>query len=146
MNLDEFLGGSEMGDRTPSEFFTDMMNIVGGSQVSQDLLLKLWKRRLPKPVLVAITASGKESVNDIVDLADRIWESYQLPNYNKNFKHVSSITSSQGSDKIVHKTNNQLISAFNDFSVNTQDILQKLSQQQSILKNQFQLYKINFLL
>ncbi|KAJ8912409.1 hypothetical protein NQ315_013475 [Exocentrus adspersus] len=66
--LDELLSGSEIGDRKPSEFYRDMMNVVGGSQtVSQDLLLKLWKRRLPKTILIAIiTASDLEKLDNIL--------------------------------------------------------------------------------
>ncbi|KAJ8911818.1 hypothetical protein NQ315_012548 [Exocentrus adspersus] len=121
--LDELLSGSEIGDRKPSEFYRDMMNVVGGSQmVSQDLLLKLWKRRLPKTILMAITASGKENINDIVTLADKIWESYQLPNTTQNFNNLSVLQSNSNSvhefSSTVRPIDNQLLKAFNDFSTN----------------------------
>ena len=76
--LDKILTGSEMGSRKPSEFFREMSCIVGGSAVvSKDLLLKLWKRRLPKTISIALTASGQSKLDDILVLADKVWEAYK---------------------------------------------------------------------
>ncbi|KAJ8912690.1 hypothetical protein NQ315_012244 [Exocentrus adspersus] len=85
--LEALLSGSELGDRKPSDFFRDMSINAGGSGVvSNELLIKLWKRRLPKTIIVAITASGKTQVNDILDIADKIWETCQdrIINVNAN--------------------------------------------------------------
>lgn len=79
--LDKLLTGSEMGSRKPSVFFREMSFNVGGSAVvSQDLLLKLWKRRLPKTVSIALTASGQSKLDDVLTLADKVWEAYKENN------------------------------------------------------------------
>lgn len=150
--LDELLSGSEIGDRKPSEFYRDMMNVVGGSQmVSQDLLIKLWKRRLPKTILIAITASGKENINDIVILADKIWESYQLSNINQNVNNISTLQSLSNQSILTHNfksvdnsTNNQLLQAFNNFASNCQKTFQDLTQKQFSVENQISALQSQF--
>ena len=64
--LDDLLSESEIGDQKPSDFFRGMMVTAGGSQVvSQELLIKLWKRRLPNTISIALLASGKSDVNKL---------------------------------------------------------------------------------
>nr|XP_022907821.1 uncharacterized protein LOC111419278 [Onthophagus taurus] len=77
--LDDVLLGSQMGYQKPSDFYRAMLTTVGGSQVvSPNLLLKLWPRRLPRVVSVALLASGKEDVVNILSIADKVWESMNL--------------------------------------------------------------------
>lgn len=73
--LEELLSSSEMGDRSPSSFFRDMENKLGSSSfINRDLLRRLWLRKLPEPVKVAVTSSNLEDVSAILTIADKVWE------------------------------------------------------------------------
>lgn len=135
--LDDLLSGSEMGDRKPSDFYRAMLTTAGGSQmVSTELLLKLWKRRLPKTILVSITASGKENINDILDLADKIWETYK-PSINfNNISEFSSKTGHEPYNNSVDKQISNLTKIINEFSTNCQNILKTISNSQQKLESQ----------
>ena len=134
--LEELLSGSELGDSKPSDFYRHMLNIVGGSQVvSSDLLIKLWQRRLPKTILVALTASGKKSVQDLLDIADKIWETYS-PSV-----HSNTISSVRNEHCLQPLSSNQtipeqLIKSFNDFSISCQNIFQNMTQKHQSLELQ----------
>lgn len=105
--LDKLLSVSEIGNRKPSEFFRALSVIAGGSTlVNRELLLKIWKRRLPKNILIAITASGKSQCDDILDLADQVWETY-------NDINISALGSS---NECSFNHQAQMLHAFTDFS------------------------------
>lgn len=73
--LEELLSSSEIGDRSPSAFFRDMENIMGSSAiVNSDLLKQLWLRKLPEQVKVQVISSNFENMQQILTLADKIWE------------------------------------------------------------------------
>lgn len=133
--LEDLLTGSQMGNRKPSEFYRNMLGIVGGSHmVSQELLLKLWKRRLPKTIFVAITASGKTNAEDLIDIADKIWESCQDPILSQVSQHSNSSPNQPTTSKIDSSlTLSTLFDKFNNLSVNLQSTLnQVLLKQQSL--------------
>lgn len=66
---------TEMGDQKPSEFYRHLELNAGDPQTfDRALLLKLWAARLPRDINIAILGSGKTSVEDVLPLADRIWE------------------------------------------------------------------------
>ncbi|XP_023311045.1 uncharacterized protein LOC111691860 [Anoplophora glabripennis] len=73
-----------------AQFALAEMSIRNGRPlaVRNKLLLKLWIRCLPKTILVAITTSGKEDVNDILEIADKIWETYQPLDHYKNYQFI----------------------------------------------------------
>lgn len=138
--LDELLSNSELGDRKPSEFYREMLGMVGGSQmVSQDLLIKLWKRRLPKTILVAITASGKDTLYDILDLADKIWETYKPVNISSIHDFPPFTFNNSGSqvkpDSSLDSIT-ELTKAFSEFSINCSRLLQTISDKQNFLESQ----------
>lgn len=73
--LEELLSASEQGDRKPSVFYRDMESLATAQTgVNSELLFKLWLRKLVPAIRVAITASTKTALDDILDLADKIWE------------------------------------------------------------------------
>lgn len=123
--LDDLLSGSEMGNQKPSEFFRGMMVTAGGSQVvSQDLLLKLWKRRLPHTISVALLASGKSDPLELLTMADKIWDSLNSGPYSS--LKVSEITPAQNS----HSTHDfPLLKAISDLTSTCQTLLQTVTQQ-----------------
>lgn len=76
--LEKLISNSEIADGKPSFFYRELERLAGDNQIiNQDLLLRLWKRRLPKHIIIAITASGKVDKTELLDLADNIWENSQ---------------------------------------------------------------------
>lgn len=71
--LDKILSDSDMGDRKPSEFYRSLA-LLAGSNFSPDVLTKLWLRKLPKSLNVALTGSNINDHNELIQLADRLWE------------------------------------------------------------------------
>lgn len=71
--LDQILSDSEMGDRRPSEFYRSMA-LLAGSNFTPEILKKLWLRKLPKSLNVALTGSNLSDTNELMLLADNLWE------------------------------------------------------------------------
>lgn len=119
--LDVLLSNIEVGDRKPSEFYRDMMALAGGSSmVSQELLLKLWKRHLPKPISLAITTTGKSQTDEILDIADKIWDTYK----------TSDISSVNVNPTITKKDSlsENLLKSFSDLSLKCSQTLETLAK------------------
>lgn len=65
-----------MGDRKPSELYRHMSQLAdSGTGVDNNLLVKLWMRNLPKSINIALVASGQTEHNQLIMMADRIYES-----------------------------------------------------------------------
>ena len=142
--LDNLLSGSEMGEQKPSEFYRDMLSTVGGTQmVSEELLLKLWKRRLPKAISIGLVASGKENLNELLQIADKIWESInrQTYSYNQKLFEMDNFRSKQSTSSLMPKSHeSELLKAFTELNISVQTILQKQTTMESdiaSLKNHF---------
>lgn len=136
--LDELLTGSQMGDRKPSDFYRHMLSIVGGSHmVSSDLLLKLWKRRLPKTVFVALTASGKTNTDELIEIADKIWESCQNPIMSQ-ISHAISVPNNPDLQNSINPplTLSNLSTQLNTFTTNLQLALSDITRRQQFLETQ----------
>lgn len=105
--LEELLSSSEIGDRSPSSLFRDMENKLGSSSfVNGDLLKRLWLRKLPEPVKVAVTSSNLEDISTILTVADRVWEV-------THSNSISSVASSHTTSAI----ENKLLEAIKTLSV-----------------------------
>ncbi|XP_065356419.1 uncharacterized protein LOC135950819 [Calliphora vicina] len=73
--LEQLFSDKQIGDRRPSEFYRDMSNVAGSvSLIGNDLLYKLWLRKLPKELQVHLTSSNLENLDDKIKLADKIWD------------------------------------------------------------------------
>lgn len=142
--LDDLLTGSQMGDRKPSEFYRHMLGIVGGTHmVSQDLLVKLWKRRLPKTIFVAITASGKTNIEEIIDIADKIWESCQNPVMSPVNRQSDIYSGNLSNSSDSAPTIANLLDQFNTFSTNFQSTLNQIVLKQQSLELQISTLQTN---
>lgn len=76
--LEQLLLPSEIGDRKPSSFYRDMEASMGSSNiVNPNLLKKLWLRKLPEAIKIAVTASSKEDIRQLMQIADDVWEVIQ---------------------------------------------------------------------
>lgn len=92
--LEQLLMTSEIGDRKPSSFYRDMEASMGSSNiVNPNLLKKLWMRKLPEAIKIAITASGKDDVKELMILADDVWEVVQP-------REINAVKSSQTTNSL----------------------------------------------
>lgn len=79
--LEELLSKHEIGDRRPSEFYQHLVTMAGSNNIfSSDLLLKLWKRYLPSTINIALVASGKTDTEELITMADKMWNSSKSQN------------------------------------------------------------------
>lgn len=73
--LEELLSNTELGDRKPSDLYRSMEILAGtSSTVGQDLLKQLWMKKLPPVINIALVASGKSNLQELADMADKIWD------------------------------------------------------------------------
>nr|XP_022902891.1 uncharacterized protein LOC111415422 [Onthophagus taurus] len=137
--LDDILSGTQMGDQRPSEFYRAMSSTVGGSQVvSNELLLKLWKRRLPQAVSVALLTSGKEEVADLLSIADKVWETLNSSTLSSSFSdsqhntfhHTYNYTRDNNTTPRTTPRHDELLTAIQNLTVTCQTLLKSVAQQQ----------------
>lgn len=52
------------------------MEILAGtsSTINKELLKKLWLRKLPANINIALISSGKQDIAELLEIADKIWE------------------------------------------------------------------------
>lgn len=73
--LSQLLYHVEIGDRSPSDFYRYMVQLAGNSEnLSLELVRKLWLARLPKTIEVSLIAIDTRDVNELLRIADRLWE------------------------------------------------------------------------
>lgn len=111
-----------MGDRKPSDFYRYLKQLAGTSgTVSDALLTKLWLRRLPSVINVALIPFADREIIEVSAIADRIWEasgqnisSVNTDNYNPNY---NSLPSSSSNDSLSNVRNDiqELRNMFKEF-------------------------------
>lgn len=102
--LEKLFSDKQIGDRKPSEFYRDMLNISGSvSMIGNELLYKLWLRKLPKELQIHLSSSNIQNMEEKLSLADKIWDvsnnkqisqinSNNISNFNDDiFQHISKI-------------------------------------------------------
>lgn len=74
--LDNLLSNiNEIGDLSPSEFFRLMSHQAGDSAlIDKELLKRIWLKRLPQSLRTSVAAWADKSVDEILPIADKIWE------------------------------------------------------------------------
>lgn len=73
--LEELLLTSDQGDRSPSQYYRDLeLLATANTGVDANMLLKLWLRKLSPTIKIALTAAGKTDINEVLSLADKIWD------------------------------------------------------------------------
>ncbi|XP_037813634.1 uncharacterized protein LOC119604836 [Lucilia sericata] len=71
--LDKLLSDSEIGDRKPSEFYRSLIQLAGNN-INSDFVKSLWLRKLPRNLNIALVGSNVVNIEDLLKLADNIWE------------------------------------------------------------------------
>lgn len=94
--IERIVSGEQLGDRKPSEFYRSLTQLAGTSgTISEQLVRKLWLRRLPQTINLALIPQEHKDIADVLKLADQIWEATQI-------SHVSSIAPIVQNSNISH--------------------------------------------
>lgn len=99
--LEQLISSEQMGDKKPSEFYRFLKKLAGNSGTVSDVLLtKLWLRRLPAVVNVALISLEDRNITELSAIADRIFEasrqcvsvvnSTESSGNSSNFSHSNS--------------------------------------------------------
>lgn len=74
--LDNLLSNiNEIGDLSPSEFFRVMSHQAGDSElIDKELIKRIWLKRLPQCLRTSVAAWADKPVDEILPIADKIWE------------------------------------------------------------------------
>ena len=81
VRLQQLLNNTQLTDQKPSELYSEMKILCGSmAAVNNDLLFKLWLRRLPQHMQIHLVSSLTTSIDEKLSLADNI---YAISNNNK---------------------------------------------------------------
>lgn len=126
--LEQLLSTAELGDRKPSEFYRSLELLAGTSTtVGSELLSKLWMRKLPPHINVALVAAENRDTQHLVNLADKIFE--VSPQYN----NLHSINLAK--TKPASNTNNSSQNILSDLASLVKDLQLEVSELKSNLNN-----------
>lgn len=87
----------EMGDRKPSQFLRHLRSL-GGANVNDEFLRSIWMDRLPTHLQPIIASRQADDLDDVADLADRIFDVSHPPSYN-----VASTSSGSNTMEVLFK-------------------------------------------
>lgn len=132
--LDKILSDSEIGDRKPSEFYRSLV-LLAGSNFSSDLLKKLWLRKLPKSLNIALTGSNLSDINELIRLADSIWEVLHSNEIASMKESISTTEQSNSSnlEKIVEglvQATSNICNSFNKLSLEVDSMKRQIDEYQ----------------
>ncbi|XP_018331924.1 uncharacterized protein LOC108741575 [Agrilus planipennis] len=85
----QLLKREEIGDRTPGQFWRHMKKLAN-SKLQDDLLIELWKSRLPIRTQEVITALDQTDGEELAEIADRI---HFMPPTNSRVAAIESLQS-----------------------------------------------------
>lgn len=69
----QLLSQEELGDRKPSQFLRHLRNLAGPN-IPDEFLLSIWTSRLPNNVQFIIASKPNDSLEELSDLADRVYD------------------------------------------------------------------------
>lgn len=79
--LEKIISNEDIGDRKPSDFYRSLKQLAGTSgTIGDQLIRKLWLRRLPQSINLALIPQAEKDIADVLVLADKIWEATQIQN------------------------------------------------------------------
>lgn len=124
--LDKVLSDREMGDRKPSEFYRSLA-LLAGSSFSQEVLVKLWLRKLPKTLNVALTGSNLRDVNELIRLSDKLWEAI----YNGEVSSIRESSGSSNMENVVENLTRSLCESIGKLSLEVSSFKRQLEERDS---------------
>lgn len=76
--IEKLVSTENMGDRKPSDFYRALKQLAGVSNtIGDELVRKLWARRLPQTIFVALVSHSDKTISEVLPIADQIWEATQ---------------------------------------------------------------------
>lgn len=105
--LEKLLERAELGDQKPSEVLREMKRLAGDT-VSDAIIKKLWLRRLPQYMTIPLISAGEKPINDLTDLADKIYEASDSPKLCAIASAPSSSKSSNNYDSQYNELKQQI--------------------------------------
>lgn len=104
--IKKIISDEEIGDRKPSEFYRRLKQLAGSSgTVGDELIKKLWLARLPNLINISLIPFASESIDKILDTADKIWDAMQsTTEVSAIGSHRATPTSTSFSSSATHST------------------------------------------
>lgn len=141
--LEKLLSDKEMGYQKPSDFYRSLESLAGTSGViNREFLVKLWMRRLPKQINIALVATGKTSHTELTSLADRIWEASKHDQIGSVCPQENNAGAPRPVSNFESQTNtpsmpgfSQMCSALAEMTTRFRDMEQELSEVRSMMLN-----------
>lgn len=99
--LETLLEKVELGDRKPSALFRSMKQTAGGT-FDQEIIKKLWLRRLPQALNIALVSVGDKPTDDLISIADKIFEATEASS------SINTISNNFSTNSQQNHTNNNL--------------------------------------
>lgn len=121
--IEKLISSEQLGDRKPSELFRSFSRLAGSAEgISEQLIKKLWLRRLPQVINLALIPQSDKPVSEMLSLADQIWEATQYSQISCMSTHSSSSASTMQSAQITELKDeiNNLKDMIYTLSVNNQ--------------------------
>ena len=75
----QLISEEELGDRKPSQFLRHLRSLAGTTTLQDNLLRRLWLRRLPSHVQAILTAQSELQLDKVAELANKIVEVSPAP-------------------------------------------------------------------
>jgi hypothetical protein len=127
--ISDLLYHTEMGDRSPSDFYRHMVHLAGNStEMQKTLVRKLWMNRLPKSLELSLIPLDTKDINEVLKLADRIWEATTASVSSVgSLKTGSSNTSASDEVSELRKEISELKNMFQKFSTGNRGRFQQRS-------------------
>lgn len=130
--LDKLLSDTEIGDRKPSEFYRSLIQLAGHN-INSGFLKNLWLRKLPRMLNIALMGSNVANIDDLLNLADNIWEVSNKPELCVVDSYPSNQNQSETNkvlDNLV-KITSAMCEQFNKLPMDMSEIRQTLYEQSS---------------
>lgn len=107
--VETLLGGIEIGDRKPSEFFRALKTVAGSSDtMSEKLIINLWMRRLPTMIQVSLKSIPNPELSTLLSTADNIYEVLRQERSTNISAISSNVTSSSNEFSFLVEKNRKL--------------------------------------
>lgn len=96
--IKRIISDEDMGDKSPSDFYRRLKQLAGTSgTVTDDLIRKLWLSRLPHLINISLIPLGDQSIDTVLDTADKIYDAMQTSTNVTNISALSNKPSTSSS-------------------------------------------------
>lgn len=86
-----------------------MRNLVGPACTSDEITLRIWLQKLPSGTKEILAVNNEISLNKQVEMADRLFETYELQNSPQNVASVSNFSSNSNSSNEISQNSVEML-------------------------------------